>query len=171
MKTRNFLIGCFVASAAILGCNDDENDNMVSEADRNFMMQVANSNLAEIELGQVAATRASKDSVKMFGTMMVTDHSMAQHQLDSIANQRKVDLPDVPDQAHRTLRDTLMKRTGRQFDTTYMGSQVRDHQMTLSILQSMMNTANDAALRNYATQAIPKVQMHLLLADTIRKRL
>jgi putative membrane protein len=103
--------------------------------------------------------------------MMVMEHTVAQDQLDSIANQRNVDLPNVPDQAHLAMRDTLMARSGTRFDTTYMAGQVRDHQLTLSILQSMMNTANDAALRNYATQMIPKVQMHLMVADTIRKRM
>jgi putative membrane protein len=171
MKLRQTMMGCLVIAASAFAACDKEDDPMVSETDQNFMIQVSQSNLAEVDLGQVAATRGAADSVKIFGNMMVMDHTMAQHRLDSLANLRKVDLPDAPDAAHQTLKQTLATLSGRQFDTTYMSSQVMDHQMTIALLQSIINNAGDAGLKAYATESLPKVQMHLTMAQRLRAKL
>jgi putative membrane protein len=170
MKIKNMMLGCMLIAALVTACDKDD-DPLVNETDQNFMMQVAQSNLAEIDLGQLAATKGTADSVKIFGSMMVTDHTMAEHRLDSLANLRRVDLPDEPDQAHQQMEQTLMTLTGVRFDTTYMGGQVRDHQMTLALLQSIINGATDQGLKAYATESLPKVQMHLTMAQRLRAKM
>jgi putative membrane protein len=171
MKLRNLMMGCFVASAALVACDpNDDNGISVTETDRAFIMQAENSNLAEIELGQVASTRGNRDSVKLYGQLMVTEHTMAKRELDTIAMQRSMQIPTTLDTAHQSLRQRLMTYTGKQFDTTYMNSQVLDHQATRALFQSMSTTANDKRLRDYASKYLPHIDMHLVLADTLARR-
>lgn len=169
MKVRTLLAGCVMASAMLMAC-DKEDDPKVNESDRVFLNQVANSNLSEIELGQMASTKGLLDSVKIFGQLMVTEHTMAQHELDSLAQAKNVGLPYAPDQQQQNLKAQLNGYTGKQFDTVYMNSQVAAHQATVQLLQTMINSASDQDVRGYASKYLPHVQKHLVMADSVARK-
>jgi putative membrane protein len=59
-------------------------------ADAKFMKDAAADGKAEIQLGQLAADKASRDDVKDFGKMMVEDHKKADEELSALAAQKQV---------------------------------------------------------------------------------
>ena len=63
-------------------------------SDQHFMKEAAQGGMAEVELGQLAAERASSAEVKEFAQRMVKDHSQANDQLKQIASQKGVTLPN-----------------------------------------------------------------------------
>jgi predicted outer membrane protein len=48
-----------------------------SDKDRQFLRHAASDGLAEVQLGQMAAERATNPEVQRFGQRMVTDHTKA----------------------------------------------------------------------------------------------
>ena len=57
---------------------------------RGFIEQMAIAGMAEVQLGKMAAERASNDDVKAFGQMMVKDHTQADQELMQIASRMSV---------------------------------------------------------------------------------
>jgi putative membrane protein len=102
----------------------------MSEADRareamsdtqKFVEKAAIANMAEIQLGQLAETRAQSPDVKAFAQMMVTDHTKALDELKQSAGPATI--PTALDKKHQKLHDKLSKLSGAEFDKKYMGPQ------------------------------------------------
>jgi putative membrane protein len=174
MKT--FLISFMALSGIVMmGCSKSNKDQVhtpLSPSDSLFAIKASQANVAEIDAGKVSLTNAGLDSVKMFGQMMIDDHTKAKVSLDSIGGLLGFNMPDTADSAHIALKMKLMTLQGHAFDTTYVNAQVADHKTVLALLGSEMNNSSaNPKLRDYATRNYPVVQMHLMMADSLQERL
>src|SRR5690349_2465826 len=68
----------------------------LARADASAMKKLAGANLAEIEAGKLAASRAQNAEVKKFGQHMVDEHSKMLDDLKKLADAKGVKLPDSP---------------------------------------------------------------------------
>jgi len=151
----------------MLACNKDDDNNSASDSDRDYMRRASYGNNAEVDAGQMAVTKGTNPGINSFGQMMVSDHSTAQADLASRAQDMSVGLPQGLDSEHTALKAQLTLMSGYTFDSMYIHSQVNDHQKTVALLQSMMANGNDQRVRDYAGKYLPKVQMHLHMADSL----
>jgi putative membrane protein len=166
MNKREILVAIAALSmATISGCKKN-NDNNTS-ADQDFMKKAAYGNLAEADAGQLANTKGNDMSVTMFGQMMISDHSTAEAELQTLASSKNVSLPTGPDSAHVAVKSMLMSMSGRAFDSMYIHAQITDHQATIDLMQNEINTGNDNDAKNYANKYLPKVETHKHIADSI----
>lgn len=152
----------FVYSA----CDDDDNDG-IQEVDRTFIMNAAEANQAEIELGQLASSKSATPEVVAYGQMMVTEHQTAHDDLDSIADAKDVTINTQLNAKHQALKQRLSALMGYAFDTAYMRNMVVDHQNTASLFQNEISNGRDEGVKNYARKYLPHVQMHLNEAEEI----
>ena len=173
MNVKKAACFCFVSAAIVLtACDkDDDNKNQLSDGDRNYLVQAAYGNLAEIDAGQLATTKGNKDSVKMYGTMMIAEHTKANASLDSLAKIKGVTLPTTVDAEHAALKTRLTGYTGRTFDTAYVNAQVKDHAKTVTLFQSEIAGGQNQDVKNFANKLLPAIQMHLTHAQTLQKGL
>jgi len=111
----------------------------VSRGDRDFVHDVAIANMAEIELGKLAAGRAVNEEVKRFGQMMVDDHTAAAGKLKTVATAHNIPLPTEIDDKHRDLRERLSKLQGAEFDREYMKAMVDGHEGVIDKLESRID--------------------------------
>lgn len=111
----------------------------VSRADRDFVNDLTITNMAEIELGRMAAERAANAEVKRFGQMMVDDHTAAGNKLKPIATEHSIPMPADLDDEHRDLRERLSKLQGAEFDRAYMKAMVDGHEEVLGKLESRID--------------------------------
>lgn len=164
-------IGAAAVVLLVASCEKSEDSDNVSAQDRNFVTQMSLSNRTEISLGQLAASMATNDSVRMYAQMMVAEHTMADSTLGLLASDLEITVPaDSLDANGMTLRSTLMTLSGRAFDSAYITSQVPAHQMALNIAQTEINTGTNGELRDFANRMSPNIQAHLTLADSISAR-
>ncbi len=135
-----------------IGCNTDRRANTadnpavgtagrmdVSRADRDFVGDLTITNMAEIELGRMAAERAANAEVKRFGQTMVDDHTAAGNKLKPIATEHSIPMPADLDDKHRDLRERLSKLQGAEFDREYMKAMVDGHEDVLAKLESRID--------------------------------
>jgi putative membrane protein len=171
MKLKTLLFGCVLATAFV-ACDKDE-DEEVNEQDRTFVRMASISNRAEIELGNLALSKAADASVRNFAQMMVTDHTTAQAQLrqtiDDI-DMQNASINDSLGTTHVALRQRLMGLSGRGFDSVYMNSQVMMHMQSIALFQAEANGGASTSLRNYANSKLPNLQTHYNMADSIARR-
>lgn len=162
-----FYLALAIASISWSACDNDEDDNDLKGVDKTFATNAAHANAAEIDLGQLAATKGTLEGVRMYGQMMVNEHTTAMNELKGIVNGRGVTLPTVPDQQHQQLKQQLMNLNGMAFDSAYIHNQVIDHQNTQTLFQNEQSQGKDQRLKDYATKYLPHIQMHLQKADSI----
>jgi putative membrane protein len=112
---------------------------------REFINHMTIANMAEIQLGKLAADRGMINDVKGFGTRMVDDHTKANQELTQIAKQLGVTPPAQLDQKHRDLHERLSKLQGREFDREYMSAMVQGHQEVLAMLRARTGNQRTSA--------------------------
>lgn len=142
---------------------------------RSFIDEMAVVGMAEVQLGRMAAERASDPGVKAFGQMMVTDHTQAGNELKQVASQMNVSLPTQIDGKHRELADKLSKLQGGSFDREYINAMVQGHQEVAAKLRAHTATpstsdTHEAALTQWATKALPTVERHLMRARELQQK-
>ncbi len=137
------------------------------EADKAFMIKTTQGNLAEVDAAKLALTKSASDSVKAFAQMMIDDHTNAQTELASLAQQQGVQLPDSTDDQHRMFKQRLMQVSGNTFDSAYVAAQVQDHVKTIALFNAEIKNGRDAQTKAYASKLLPKLQMHLQHAQAL----
>jgi predicted outer membrane protein len=173
MKWLGYLMVPFLAFA--VSCKDDNNDDDLgnnggtANDGRNeaVMVQITNSNLAEVNFGQLAYTQVTDSLVKDFGQMMSEDYQSAQDDLDSLASKRNIDLPTTLSTQWQTKKDSLAGLTGRAFDTSYIVNQIRMHIQAKNMFKSIADSTDDPGLKAYVNKYLPVIEKHLMKADSI----
>ena len=119
-----------------------------------FIAEMAEDGMAEVQLGKLAAERASNADVKEFAQMMVQHHSKANEELKKIAGQLKVTPPTSLNQKHQALAAKLSKLQGAEFDREYMAEMVLGHEEVVNKLRMRAGnglTSSDPASGRPAT--------------------
>jgi putative membrane protein len=142
----------------------------VAAADKAFATAAAIGGMAEVEMGRLAADKASNADVKQFGQRMVDDHGKAGDELKAWAAQNKVTLPAELDAKHKATRDRLAKLSGEAFDKAYMRDMVADHNQDVAEFQREAKTAKNADLKAWAAKTLPTLEEHQKMAKDINAR-
>src|SRR5215207_7791198 len=141
---KTLLLYAVSAAVILVSCDkDDDDDTVVNSTDRNFTVMAAIANTAEVDAGQLAATKATDGGIRAYGQMMVADHGPAQAELKTIAAGLGLRAPDSLDAEHVALKAQLMAATGRQFDSLYIHSMVKDHQKAIDLFTNEKNQGNN----------------------------
>jgi len=151
----------------VCSCNKDDDNRDINNVDRDFVMRASMANTAEISAGRLAAAHGSTAVVRSFGQMMVDDHSRAEEQLKALAVNYGLYAPDSVDAEHMAEKDRLMLLSGEAFDSTYINAQVKDHRTTIELFATEISYGNNWDIRGYANTAMPMLNKHLRMADSI----
>lgn len=158
------------SNAAIDTTSDDMNSGgmALEPSDGDFATKAAVGGMAEVELGQLALTKASNAQIKDFARMMVADHGKANEELKAIAKMKNISLPTALDEEHQKKMDELNKKMGNDFDKTYVSAMVDGHKKTLKLMQDEAKDGKDADLKAFALKTSPVVQSHLDMINKIQ---
>jgi putative membrane protein len=142
----------------------------MSPDDKEFVMKAAMGGMAEVQMGQMAAEKASNKDVKAFGQRMVADHSKANDQLKQLATVKGLALPTEIGEEHKKAADHLAGLSGKAFDKAYMTHMVDDHQKDVAEFQKESTSGQDADLKGWAGATLPTLQEHLTIAQATAKK-
>lgn len=141
--------------------------NTTPISNQEFVTQTAQGNLAEIELGQLAQTKAASTEVKQYGQQMIQDHTQAHNQLKQLATPKKLTVPQSVGEQNKQVAANLSKLSGANFDGAYINQMVKDHQKTVSLFQREAEKGQDTDLKAFATTTLPTLQQHLQEAQSL----
>jgi putative membrane protein len=190
MKTIPFVL--FAMSLLIWACNNESKDSVekadsinkasidspaaqpvvtADEETASFLVKAANGQMTEVKLGEIAQQKATNPKVKGFGSMMVHDHSAVNDKVKTLAAQRNVTLPTaVSDESQKQI-DECMGKSSKDFDKAYITEMVKKHEGTISMFEDAANKSNDAEVKTFINNTLPKVREHLDSAKAIQKEL
>jgi putative membrane protein len=143
----------------------------LSKSDQDFAMKAAAGGQMEVDLGQIASSKATSNDVKDFANRMVTDHGKAGDELKSLASQKGLTLPATPSAEETKTSNDLGKKTGAAFDKAYMSDMVKDHEKDAKEFEKASKSVKDPDLKNWATQTLTVVQDHLKMAKDVNGKL
>jgi len=152
------------------GLNNPDTMTTKKTDDKKFVKEAAIGGLAEVELGKLAAQKASSEDVKQFGQKMVDDHGKANDQLKEIATKSSIDVPAALDSKHQAKIDKLSKLSGADFDKAYIKDQLKDHQKDVAAFQSEAQGGSDPNVKQFAAATLPTLQEHLSMIKDIDKK-
>lgn len=144
----------------------------LSDRDERMVKQIAESHLAEINVGKIAQDKASSEEVKSFAKKMVDDHTKALDELKQMVQAKEVTLPTEPNRQQMAQQKKIEGMSGAKFDREYMQQAGdRAHKETHRLLQRAASRAEDSDLKNYASKAIGTVESHQQMAKETSRNL
>jgi putative membrane protein len=147
------------ATSAAVGATSAATVGSVSTDE--FVSNASQSDMYEIQAGQIAEQKGQSKGVKDFGKMMVADHTaMSKEMAPAVTAANQKPSPDL-DQRRKGLLDNLKGAPADRFDKEYLDQQEAAHKEALTLMQGYADHGSDAGLKAAAAKAIPKVQAHL----------
>jgi putative membrane protein len=143
----------------------------VSAGDKTFVMKAAQGGMTEVQLGQLAADKATLREVKDFGSKMVTDHGKANDELKSIAGSKGITLPDKLDAKHQAMVDKMNGLSGAAFDKAYVDAMVGAHKKDNALFTQEASSGQDADIKAFAAKTDETVKMHLSMIQDIQSKM
>lgn len=140
--------------------NDAKFDN-AKKNDADFLVNAAEINLEEIQLGQLAQTRGTTAEIKKLGKMIETEHTKALDDLKGLATQKQVTLPATLTDDGMSVNKKLLDTKMSKFDKEYVDEMVSGHETAISKFEKAAKDANDVDIRNWASSMIPILRSHL----------
>jgi putative membrane protein len=139
----------------------------LSAADRKFLEHSYQGNLAEVQLGKLAAEHAQSDAVKSFAKRMVDDHGKLVSDQKDLAQKKGVTLSDTIAPAMKTTEQQLSQLQGQRFDERYMTNMIQEHTKDVAEFEREAKTAQDPDVKEWAQKTLPTLQEHLKEAKNI----
>ncbi|MBY6264281.1 DUF4142 domain-containing protein [Azospirillum sp. 412522] len=133
----------------------------MAQQDMTFAEKAAVSDMFEIQAGKLAQDQAKGQSVKQFGSQMVSDHTKTSEAMKAMAQQKSMTLPTKLDSEHQQKLDKLRGLKGDQFDAAYLQGQTDAHQTAVTLFRQQAEDGKDADLRRFAEQTLPTLEQHL----------
>jgi putative membrane protein len=133
-----------------------------------FIGEAIEGNLAEVQMGQLAQEKGTRDDVKSYGRMLQQDHSAANQQATAAASAVGVTPPTEPNKKQKADHAKMAKLSGAAFDSAFAKHMVQDHKKDIAEYQKEAKR-NDAQVSQYASATLPTLQKHLESAQSLAK--
>lgn len=171
-STGSSMTGGGAAPAAQAGTGtrnaETSKDDKLARGDRKFVQKAAESGMFEVQIAQLAATKATDPQVKSFASMLVDHHTKANNELVQLANAKKVELPAAPPRGMRRDIEKLGKKSGAEFDRDFVRNVgIKAHEKDIKLFEKASKDLKDAELKAFATKTLPVLQEHLAQAQKL----
>jgi putative membrane protein len=137
--------------------------------DAAFAAAAAEASLTEIDLGTLAASKTKNKKLTEFAERMVADHSLANLELTSLAEEKRLKVPSDCSgcvAAHRELHDMV----DPEFSKRYADLMVADHEKAVALFEKESTDGSDPELKAWAKKMLPALQHHLEMAKELKAK-
>jgi putative membrane protein len=134
-----------------------------------FLMDVIQTNNAEIKFGEAAQNMGSSQAVKDFGKMLVDDHTKANEQAKQLAQSMNVATPSGVKPDDMAAYNMATGMSGAAFDKDFAADMVKGHQAAIDKFQAEANSSDPTPVTDFAKQTLPTLKKHLETAKSLQK--
>jgi putative membrane protein len=137
--------------------------------DRQFVADAIRGDIGEMEIGQLAQTRAATPGVRSFGKTLESDHAEAKAQMTTLAHSLGIVPPTQTMPAAKKEYEKLAGLRGAAFDAEFLRAMVEGHDIEIQRFQAEAKSGNGPVAAMAAKQ-LPMLQKHLITAQTLEKQ-
>ena len=143
-------------------------DDKVARGDRKFIEEAAGSGMFEVQVSQLAVSKATDANVKSYASMLVDHHTAANNELVKIANAKGVEVPAAPPRAMRKDIEKLGKKNGADFDKDFVRDVgIKAHEKDIKKFEKASKDVKDAELKAFVDKTLPVLREHLAAAQKL----
>lgn len=132
-----------------------------TEKDAKFLVNVAEINIEEISLGQLAQQKGTMQHVKDLGKMMEDGHAKVQNDLVALAKVKSISIPTSQTESGQDAYKKLIQKSGLDFDKSYAEMMVSGHKDAIAIFETASTDSSDPDIKKWATGMLPSLKDHL----------
>jgi predicted outer membrane protein len=156
---------------ATTGAADAASTTKPSTQDVTWMTANAQTDLAEISLGTLVASKSTNADTRSLAKVTKSQHKAALAKLTTIAKGLHVTLPTSPNTTQLAQATALKKLSGMDFNKTYDLDQIQGHVLSISQTGTEIAKGDNAKVVSFAKYYLPVAQMHLKMARTLKTEL
>lgn len=145
---------------------EDEKEN-----DAEFLVDVAEFNLQQAELGKLASLKSNNGAVKDFGKMMYEMHTAKMKELSQLAASKQISVPASLTEENKEDYNTLNKKDIEDFDKQYLDLVVDKHGSSIREYTDATDKTSDAALKKWLALETASLREHLDAAMMLQIKL
>ncbi|MBP4139032.1 DUF4142 domain-containing protein [Flavobacterium geliluteum] len=139
--------------------------------DSEFLVDIAEVNLAEIEIGKLAQIKSTNSEVKKFGKMLVDEHTKAATEVSALADAKNITLPVAITEDGKEEYNQLNEKSGTDFDKKFADMMIDGHQKAIDKLRKASEDATDQDVKLWASNSIAGMTAHLEHAKMLKQNL
>jgi putative membrane protein len=139
--------------------------NELSTRDREFLVTIRFANLWEIPMGDLATERGNSEKVREVGRTLFTDHTQLNVDIEKLAQQFNVDLPDEPSSKTQQWMDEISAVSGDEFDRVFANRLRAAHGTVFGLIAEVRAGTQNDTIREFATAANGIVMKHMTILE------
>ena len=137
----------------------------LTEADRDFVVEVRSAGLWEYPVGQMALRKGTTQAVRIAGEHLIDGRATLDAACREVAGRLDITLPDRPSPQQRGFAATLNADSGEQFDTDMVTLLRAADGQALPTIASVRTTTRNSLVRALADQANDTDLDHLTVLE------
>lgn len=141
--------------------NEDKFEDKDKENDAQFLVNAAEINLEEIQLGKLAQQNGQTTYVKELGKMMEEAHTKSLNDLIVLAKSKSITIPNAATNDAKNAYDKMNEKKGKDFDKAYADMMVDGHKDAIETFEKASNDSKDVDIKNWASASLPALRTHL----------
>jgi putative membrane protein len=149
--------------------NDAKFETDSIEDDANYLVDVAEIDKTEIEIGKLAQQKGISQSVKDFGKMLVEDHTKSLEQVNVFAKKQNVTLPTTITDMGKDEYEKLNKKSGADFDKKFADMMVEGHKKAIDVMTKISEKDSNQEIELWASNELSVLTAHLVKAKELKK--
>ncbi len=150
--------------------NEDKFDERKQEKDAQFLVEAAEINLEEIELGKLAQSKSKDADVIALGKMMEDAHTKAMGDLKGLAAKKNISIPETATEDAQDAYKKLSDKTGEDFDKEYSDMMVKGHKKAIEKFEKASKDCEDADIKTWAAGMLPDLHTHLQHSEQCQEK-
>ncbi|MEO7577886.1 MAG: DUF4142 domain-containing protein [Massilia sp.] len=136
-----------------------------------FLMQVMQDSLAEIELCMLALRKSATPEIRKFALSMIDEHSMLGQQMEQLAGKKKLDMKVQLSEQHTSAIEKMSKVSSRDFDKRFMQQNLADHENDLKVFKHYAAEEKDRDIKALAESGEKMYTKHLKMVKDLEKKM
>lgn len=141
--------------------NKENLESRLEEKDAQFLVDLAEINMEEIQLGQLAQSKSTNKEVKDMGKMMEDEHTKALNELKEIASKKGIIIPASPTEEVKNSYEKLSKKDETQFNEDYCDKMVKGHKDAIDKVEKAATGSTDQEIKTWANSALSDLKKNL----------
>jgi len=132
---------------------------------KGFIKEAFRDNQMEIDMAGVGVTKAQNADLKAFCQQLQQDHTKANQELQPIA--QKYGVTENASMREHAVNKFEKETAGPEFDKKFATEMIKDHQKDIKKFERAASKLQEADVKQYAENMLPKLREHLQKAETV----